>query len=276
MEDNKKIQYSVMTEGNIYEHLALEDYLFEHAIPSLLLYINSPVVVIGKHQNPWIETDPMKYPFARRQSGGGSVYHDEGNLNYSVILPKEDYDRDKIFQIIQSALLSLSIETELTTGFSIFHKGKKVSGSAFRQNSRTVLHHGTLLVNTDLLTLKSALKSPYSYEDVRSTKSNASPVINLNEINSNVSVAHVIQSVIKGFSTQFHMTELSHDDTIIYRDKLLKYRNRHRSSEWLFGDTLPYFHFFYRKSMNNTSIDFLGKNKHIILEDAYEKAGISQ
>jgi len=276
LKDNEKIKHSVISKGDIYEHLALEDYLFTHNISSLLLYTNAPVVVIGKHQNPWIETDPMIYPIARRQSGGGSVYHDEGNLNYSVILPKDQYNREKIFQIIKNALKSINIETSISPNFSIFFKDKKVSGSAFRQNSRTVLHHGTLLVQTDLSVLKSALLSPYSYDDTRSTKSNPSPVINLNDIYHDLSVTDVIQSVIKAFEKHYNLSE-SHDyEKIKFYYEFRKNLNKHRNPEWLFGGTLSYYHSLMNKSKKFVLNNTLWNNKHIILEDAYEKAGISQ
>jgi len=265
-----------MTEGNIYEHLAQEDYLFGHNTPSLLLYTNAPVVVIGKHQNPWLETDPLKYPFARRQSGGGAVYHDKGNLNYSVILPKEYYDRDNILQIIQNALLSLDIETVPGPGHSILYKDKKISGTAFRQNSRTVLHHGTLLVNTDLRALKSALISPYSYNDTKSTKSNPSPVINLNEIIDRLSVADVIHAVLRAFEKHYNLSESHYDEKIKFKDEFLRNLKKHRSPEWLYSETLAYFQLLNSKSESIKTNKFYWNNKHLILEDAYEKAGISQ
>ena len=276
MKDKKKIKFSVLNEGSIYAHLALEDYLFEHNISSLLLYRNSPAVVIGKHQNPWLETDPVKYLFARRRSGGGAVYHDEGNLNYTVILPKELYDRTQIFQIIQTALMALDIETELNQDYSIFYKDKKISGSAFRQNSRTVLHHGTLLVDTDLSALITALQSPYYFNDLKSTKSNPSNVTNLNEINSSLTVYDVTKEILQAFDINFNLTEAANDKTFDADEEIRRLEQKYRSPEWLYGETLTYFQFLsINKNRDKTNGQYFN-NKTIILEDANEKAGISQ
>ena len=86
-----------------YENLAIEERVFDNLAPgaeTLLLYVNSATVVIGKHQNPWLEVNlpelaKRKMALARRISGGGTVYHDTGNVNFSFLVPREGFDRRK-------------------------------------------------------------------------------------------------------------------------------------------------------------------------------------
>ncbi|KAF4529404.1 hypothetical protein B566_EDAN003499 [Ephemera danica] len=99
--------------NDIFANLALEDWLYRHSDFSkhrvLLLWRNTPCVVIGRHQNPWREAQvgalaENKVALARRNSGGGTVYHDEGNLNLSFFTPREAYNRKTNLRIISNAL----------------------------------------------------------------------------------------------------------------------------------------------------------------------------
>ncbi len=251
-----------ISEGSIYEHLALEDYLFAHKIPAFLIYISDPVVVIGKHQNPWLETDPHKYPFARRQSGGGSVYHDRGNVNYSFILPKDNYQREVIFSGVCNALEFLNIHTEISPAFALFTAGKKISGSAFRQNSRMVLHHGTLLVHTNLDQMKKSLSSPYTIMDTKSTRSNPSEVINLRELHPDLTTSGIIEALKNAFKNHYTLETPDSFSFIINSEELVKLIEFHKSAAWRFGDTVS------RTKM----IDINPYH----LEGIHEKAGLSQ
>jgi lipoate---protein ligase len=251
-----------ISEGSIYEHLAMEDYLFNQIIPSFLIYINSPVVVIGKHQNPWRETDPLKYPFARRQSGGGAVYHDKGNLNYSFILPKELYNRDWIFSGVRKVLNNLGIHAYLSPAYALFCRGKKISGSAFRQNSKMVLHHGTLLIQTDLDQMKKALLSPYTITDNKSTRSNPSNVLNLTELKPGLTCSLLANALINEFKMDFNLTETDLFSFLNNSEEIVKLIEYHKSMTWRFGNTLP---------LCNTSF-----NNNNSMEGIHEKAGLSQ
>lgn len=225
-----------ISEGSVYNHLALEDYLFSHQIPAFLLYLNDPVVVIGKHQNPWIETDPFRYSFARRRSGGGSVYHDRGNVNYSFIIPRKLYNRDKIFSAICHAFENLNIKVNVTSTWALTAAGKKFSGTAFRQNSRMVLHHGTLLVNSDLDQMKKSLTSPYTVTDPKSTRSNPAEVINLQELNPTLTTSLLIKTLIKEFKTYYRSEESDTILSILSSAELVNLIECHQSTSWRFGD----------------------------------------
>ena len=87
---------------------------------------------------------------ARRISGGGTVYHDEGNLNYSIIEDNKTYNSNKIYKMILDALKNLNIRAQIKSQNSLFYNGKKFSGTAFAYKRSKVLHHGTLLLDSDL------------------------------------------------------------------------------------------------------------------------------
>jgi lipoyltransferase 1 len=123
--------------NDIFTNLALEDWLYRnfdftnHHV--LLLWQNSPAVVIGRHQNPWLEANTAILSdhgivMARRNSGGGSVYHDLGNLNLTFFTPREHYSRKNNLQLISRALLrEWGLKTEISPREDIVSEGYKVS-----------------------------------------------------------------------------------------------------------------------------------------------------
>ncbi len=143
---------------DVYENLAREEYLFDAATPDtvcFLLYVDGESVVMGKHQNPWREIDvgtarAKGVAIARRISGGGTVFHDRGNLNFSFILPRRLFDRRANLEVVVRALGRLGIPAEVSPRFDILAAGRKISGNAFCFHREMALHHGTLLVDARL------------------------------------------------------------------------------------------------------------------------------
>ena len=143
---------------DVFDNLALEELLLvERTREQIVIafYQNADSVVIGRHQNPWIECDVPalqtdRIALARRVSGGGAVYHDRGNLNYSVILPRDRYDRNGIFDAVLSGLARLDVAAVRNERNDILVGGAKVSGTAFRHTRDSTLHHGTLLIDSRL------------------------------------------------------------------------------------------------------------------------------
>ena len=142
-------------------NLAFEEYVFlntDYDEPILLLWQNGPAVIVGKYQNTLEE---VNYDFikekginiVRRNTGGGAVYHDLGNLNYSFIIPDVQSKIDfKTFTIpVVKALESAGVQAEQTGRNDILVDGKKFSGNAQQFSNHKLLHHGTLMfdVNTD-------------------------------------------------------------------------------------------------------------------------------
>lgn len=173
-----------------YFNLATEEYMLKNSNDELfMLYVNNPSVVAGKHQNilseinmPWILEN--NFFLARRITGGGTVYHDHGNLNFSFIFycPNIEKIRYERFTLpIVQALNSLGIKAKFSGRNDLVIESYKVSGNAMHIYKNRVLSHGTLLYKSDLHNLSSALKNhPERYID-KSIKSIHSHVANISD-----------------------------------------------------------------------------------------------
>ncbi len=152
---------------DVYRNLAIEEYLMEYVVdqgPVLFLWQSDCAVVMGKNQNPWRECrlDLMRaedVPLARRISGGGTVYHDAGNLNYCVIVDRTNYREQQAYDLVLSALEPFGIRAEKTGKSNLSVDGLKFSGNAFCFRKGRAMHHGTLLLDTDLERLNRYLGS---------------------------------------------------------------------------------------------------------------------
>jgi lipoate---protein ligase len=171
-------------------NLASEEYFLKMTDKELfVLYINNPAIVAGKHQNllgeintEWVRAH--KIILARRLSGGGTVYQDEGNLNFSFIsnCPNlEDISYKRFTFPIVLALKSLGINAEYSGRNDLLLNNKKISGNAMHIFKKRVLCHGTLLFNAELKNLSSALKIKQDRYFDKSIKSIPSKVVNISE-----------------------------------------------------------------------------------------------
>lgn len=186
--------------SNPYLGLALEEHWFntlkfeENANVEkklILLWRNQPSVVVGKFQNVWKECHTgfcraHGIHVARRSSGGGTVYHDPGNLNITIFSGYKHYNRKSNLEIVKSVLENnLNFENlEINSRDDLLWNGNKISGTAAKLNQRRAYHHFTLLFNSDKKLLKEAITSPLMRWDLKSkaTKSVPSPTSNLFEI----------------------------------------------------------------------------------------------
>ena len=138
-------------------NLALEQWLTEKVQrDELLLYLwqNERTVVIGRNQNAWKEVDLEALTgdggkLARRFSGGGAVYHDLGNLNFSFCVHRDNYDVERQLEVIAEAVRSFGIPAERTGRNDLEAYGKKFSGNAFLKTEQGCCHHGTLMLRVD-------------------------------------------------------------------------------------------------------------------------------
>jgi lipoate-protein ligase A len=135
--------------------LAPEAVVASNPQPDAILYLwqNQNTVVIGRNQNAWAECKTALLEaeggrLARRTTGGGAVFHDLGNLNFSLLLPQSVFDLDRNFQLIVDAVRSAGIPAERSGRNDILADGQKFSGNAFRIDHGVGLHHGTLLVSS--------------------------------------------------------------------------------------------------------------------------------
>ncbi|OJJ21434.1 lipoate--protein ligase [marine bacterium AO1-C] len=171
-------------------NLAIEEHVLRNFDPEgeyLMLYINAPSVILGKHQNVFEEVNvdfvqESGVQVVRRVSGGGTVYHDLGNLNFSYLVP---HDAAKVnnyhyfLNPIVEALQSLDVPAEISPRNDIMAAGKKVSGNAQFSTTKRMVSHGTLLFNSEIIHLSQSLKALDSNIQSKSIKSYRSPVANI-------------------------------------------------------------------------------------------------
>ncbi len=232
---------------DVHENLAAEEGLLDHGDTGnsfLLICRNDPCVVIGKNQNPWRECAVAHLPamgiaLARRITGGGTVYHDRGNLNVSLILPRDGYQREAVMRIWLRALSSCGVAAELVDEVSIAVQGRKVSGQAFCFRRDRVLHHGTLLWRADLARLRGALAPELPTMETRAVRSRPMPVMNLAEVISATDeegIALLGRAMADAFGAPWLMAHASPVDPFAlpgHEERVARLRSR----EWIYGLT---------------------------------------
>ncbi|MFT5951182.1 MAG: lipoate-protein ligase A [Francisella sp.] len=237
--------------NDIYFNLALENWLFLEKIEDekiLFLWQNAPCVVIGRAQNPWLECNLIamnadNISVVRRQSGGGTVYHDYGNLNYTIISPKEKHDVKSNLELVCSVVnkIGFKIYPNERNDIVVDHKGftYKVSGSAFREKKDRAFQHGTLLINADTTKLYNYLHQPIDKSlDTKGVKSHRSKVLNLTEIKDIQT-----QDITRSFLRNFPLIELSligEETPLENKELITKEMENLRDWQWCFGKTLPF------------------------------------
>lgn len=176
---------------NPFFNLALEEFLLKKREDEfVMLTINSDAVVIGKHQVAQREVNSRyihenKIPVIRRISGGGTVFHDAGNLNFTFIRncePGKQVNFQENTRPVTGFLNSLGLDAKLEGNNSIRVNGLKISGNAEHVHRNRVLHHGTLLFNSSLDRLRSALRKDRSHYITRGVNSVPASVVNLSDM----------------------------------------------------------------------------------------------
>lgn len=246
----------MITELRIYEstgfdphaNLALEKHLMDttpKGVCLLYLWQNQNTVVIGRNQNPWLEcrTSLLEQEggtLARRLSGGGAVFHDLGNLNFTFIMCKEDYDLDKQLAVIQTACRLAGIAAEKSGRNDLLADGRKFSGNAFYQNSTHAYHHGTLMVDVDRDKLGRYLSPPKAKLEAKGVASVRSRVVNLKELAPDLTIEKMKQYMRDAFCQVYGMSALPivlNDSDMEVIDRL---RKEYGTWDYLFGAPLPF------------------------------------
>ncbi len=235
-------------------NLSIENWIFQDIRPRqkvLFLSRNRESVVIGRFQNPWLECDldrmiRDKVPLVRRQSGGGTVYHDLGNTNYSFIAPKEMYDLDENYQLLLHALRRLGIHAYRNERNDCMVEDKKFSGSAFKKTSQTIIHHGTLLHSADKERLKNYLTPTSTTITGKGIRSVPAKVINLSEVKEDINHEQLIDVIAEEISFHGKLQGIRSSNAEITEKEALekeairKTYDEYRSWSWTFGKMPPF------------------------------------
>nr|XP_046237822.1 lipoyltransferase 1, mitochondrial [Scatophagus argus] len=206
---------------DVYQNLALEDWidakvdLQQRSV--LLLWRNQPAVVIGRHQNPWAECSlpamrGMGIPLARRRSGGGTVFHDLGNLNLTFFTSKKEYNRQRNLKVITEALRRLRprLDVRATDRFDILLNGHfKISGSASRLSRKSSYHHCTLLHSADRSALSAVLRPSCPGIHSNATPSVPSPVTNLLDHAPSLQWEELLDALVYQYNAEFGFSAAS-------------------------------------------------------------------
>ena len=240
------IAYICLAPGtDVYENLAREEYLMELCVqmqvPIIYFWSNHKAVVIGRNQDAAAECD-VKYAkengidIARRRSGGGAVYHDRDNLNYSFILPVDDLKMDSCLLTIQRALKDLGISAKITGRNDICLDGNKISGSAFYSDEGVSLCHGTMLIHCDTDTIARVLTPSASKLLRHGISSVASRVGDISSRYPHIDRFMLTDSMKKSFCRDYNIGKLQE---IQVADGLLsELQKEYRSLSWIMDGKL--------------------------------------
>ncbi len=240
-----KLQFIVSDQTEPYWNIAVENFLVESAdCVTLYLWRNRRTVVIGQNQNPYSEVNVEALEadggfLMRRKTGGGAVYHDDGNLNFSFVVPKALYDQQRQFSVIQRAVESFGLHTELSGRNDILAEGRKFSGNAFSKGRVNDLHHGTLLISGDMSDLAHYLKPKPAKLQKHGVASVRSRVVNLAELNPAITPESIAPRLKEAFLSEYseysENSENSDFSEIIKRPEVRALHDHFASPEWKYG-----------------------------------------
>lgn len=237
-----KLQFIVSNQTEPYWNISVENYLVEHAdCVTLYLWRNRRTVVIGQNQNPFSECNVEALEadggyLMRRKTGGGAVYHDDGNINFSFVVPKALYDQTRQFGVIQRAVESFGLHTELSGRNDILAEGRKFSGNAFSKGRVNDLHHGTILIKGNMDDLARYLKPKPAKLQKHGVASVRSRVVNLSELNPAINAESLVPRLKEAFEAEYsEYSEYSDYSEIIKRPEVRALHDHFASPEWKYG-----------------------------------------
>jgi len=230
-------------------NLALEEcFLREYEEEVFMLWQNDNTIVVGKNQNTLAEID-LDYVktngirVVRRITGGGAVYHDMGNLNFTYIANCEgewESDFSRFATPVISALSKLGIKAEVSGRNDIVVDGKKFSGNAQTIVGNRLLHHGTILFNADVSVLSKALTPDPEKIQSKGIKSVSSRVVNLSELlPGGIDAARLASLICDEVREMFGASEYQLSDEELSRAEKLA-DEKYRTWEWNFGYSPKY------------------------------------
>ena len=239
----KSILFYYTAELNAYKNIALE-YTFFKACPSdaLIVYLwsNDNTVVIGKNQNVFNEVNlntlyAQGGRVARRLTGGGAVYHDKQNLNFTFIVNDSDYDVKKQLSVIAHSLQKWGLNAEVSGRNDMTIDGKKFSGNAFLHEGNFCMHHGTILIDTDVARMASVLNVSEKKLSGKGVQSVASRVVNLLSLNKDINKEQLIVEIKQSAADIYGLNVATADLTKLTWEGQEEFYKKIQSLDWLFN-----------------------------------------
>ena len=233
-----------------YFNLAAEEYLLKHfEHDCFMLWRNEASIVVGKHQNTFAEINPVfvskhQIPVIRRISGGGTVFHDPGNINFSFVSKGESgklVDFKKFAEPVIQALKQMGLDAKFEGKNDLRIDGLKISGNAEHVFKNKVLHHGTLLFNSKLDILTDAIRVKDGIFKDKAVQSNRSKVVNIAGFMKTKMDVHEFMEIL-----QKHLRQLldAKNDHTFTSDDLRAIGQladeKYKSWEWNYGYSPPF------------------------------------
>lgn len=233
-----------------YENIATEEALVDAVAPDeciLFLWQNENTIVIGRNQNPWKECRIAEFEadggkLARRLSGGGAVFHDIGNLNFTFVAHDGVYDVARHMDIMCRAVRSFGLDARVSGRNDATVDGAKFSGNAFFRSGSKRCHHGTLMIDVDMGKLARYLQPDPKKLAAKGVDSVRSRVANLAALNTRINVETLSIALIEAFSESFGTTAQPFSGERIDALDVAQRREKFASDTWMLGRTAPFTH----------------------------------
>ena len=228
-------------------NLALEKYLMDHVQPGqciLYLWQNANTVVIGRNQ---CAADECRIPeleaaggrLARRLSGGGAVYHDLGNLNFTFLARRTDYDVTRQTEVILQAVRALSVPAEKNGRNDLTAEGKKFSGHAYYRSGDACCHHGTLMADVALDRLGLYLKPAPDKLKAKGVQSVRARVVNLARYCPGLTIPQLRQSLANAFGQVYGLPVHPLPDGFVDGAAVAALTRKFSAPGWRYGGSAP-------------------------------------
>ena len=242
---------------NPYHNLAVEEYLMMHTGDSeLIVYLwqNEHTIVIGRNQNVWQECKVSEFTkdggrIVRRLSGGGAVYHDLGNLNFTFCVKKADYDVDKQLEVILTAVQLLGINARKTGRNDITIEGRKFSGNAFYRTGQYCYHHGTLLLDADTEKMVQYLNVDTAKLQSKGVSSVKARVTNLKNYCADINRRLITEKIKTALKNVYECDIGIIKDTDLNENEIIRLENKFSDWNWIFGRKIPFTNQISRRSV---------------------------
>ena len=243
-----KTEVICSTSNNPYHNIALEEYLLNSVdSETVILYLwqNKQTVVIGQNQNAWQECKVKELEedgghLARRLSGGGAVFHDLGNLNFTFLVPRKEYDVAKQSDVIRVAAASYGLDVERTGRNDILIGGRKFSGNAFFKRGDTAYHHGTILISSDMKKLSQYLNVSKAKLESKGVQSVSARVANLTDFCKDVTIEGMKERLTEALSVVYGIAPRIMTEEECDQKEIKRLEEKFESWEWRFGKKIPF------------------------------------